>query len=183
MITTIFYILAGITLATALLTVISRNPIHSAIYMILCFFSIAGHYLMLGVEFLAIVHIIVYTGSVMVLMLFTLMLLNLSEKHEKHKATWSKLVAIISSCVMALVLFAAFLQSHEQKRISLDHSEEGFTSIKQLGQVLFNDYLVPFEFASILLLVAMIGVVMISKKENKPVALSSSTNSEEAQQD
>lgn len=163
----IFYILAAVTLGTALFTVVSRNPIHSAIYMILCFFSIAGHYLLLNAQFLAIVHVIVYTGSVMVLMLFTLMLLNLSDKHEKHKATLAKVAAVISSGVMALVLFASFLQAqHLQVGSQEETNGKDFQSVKVLGEVLFNDYLVPFEFASVLLLLAMIGVVMISKKDS-----------------
>ena len=163
MITVIFYILSAITLGTALLTVLSRNPIHSAIYMIICFFSIAGHYMLLNAQFLAVVHIIVYTGSVMILMLFTLMLLNLNEQHESHKAVIGKIAAVVSSCLMALVLLASLLKA----RPTLEYKETGvdFQSVKVLANVLFTDYLVPFEFASVLLLVAMIGAVLISKKD------------------
>lgn len=162
--TIIFYILSAVTLGTALMTVLSRNPIHSAVYMIVCFFSIAGHYLLLNAQFLAVVHIIVYTGSVMILLLFTLMLLNLSEKHERSKATISKIIAVTTSCIMALVLLAALLKAEPQLE---KYSENGvdFQSVKVLGRVLFTDYLVPFEFASVMLLLAMIGVVMISKKD------------------
>lgn len=85
MITIIFYILAAITLGSGLLTVLSKNPVHSAIYMIVCFFSIAGHFLMLNAQFLSVIHIIVYTGAIMVLLLFTLMLMNLNEQHEPAK--------------------------------------------------------------------------------------------------
>ncbi len=166
MITVIFYILSAITLGAALLTVLSRNPIHSAIYMIVCFFSIAGHYMLLNAQFLAVVHVIVYTGSVMILLLFTLMLLNLKEKHEPHKAIISKITAVLASCLMAFVLFAAFIKAHPQIE---EYKETGvdFQSVRVLGKVLFTDYLVPFEFASVLLLLAMIGVVMISKKDLK----------------
>lgn len=164
MMTITFYILSAITLGTAALTVLSRNPIHSAIYMIISFFSIAGHFLLLNAQFLAVVHIIVYTGSVMILMLFTLMLLNLNEKHEKHKAALSKIAAVASAGLVALVLLATFLKAQPQ---TLEYASSGadFQSVAVLGQVLFNDYLVPFEFASVLLLLAMIGAVMISKKE------------------
>ncbi|MFT4070500.1 MAG: NADH-quinone oxidoreductase subunit J [Dysgonamonadaceae bacterium] len=169
MITIIFYILSAITLGTAFLTVLSRNPIYSAVYMIICFFSLAGHYLLLNAQFLAVVHIIVYTGSVMILLLFTLMLLNLNEKHERHKATISKIAAVFASCVMALVLFAALIKAQPEMG-NLPESGADFQSVKVLGHVLFTDYLVPFEFASVLLLLAMIGVVMISKKDlNKDV--------------
>ncbi|OJU46992.1 MAG: NADH dehydrogenase, partial [Bacteroidales bacterium 45-6] len=112
MITVIFYILSAITLGAALLTVLSRNPIYSAIFMIICFFSIAGHYMLLSAQFLAVVHVVVYTGSVMILLLFTLMLLNLKEKHEPHKAIISKITAVLASCLMAFVLFATFMKAH-----------------------------------------------------------------------
>lgn len=166
MITVIFYILSAITLGTALLTVLSRNPIHSAMYMILCFFSIAGHYLLMNAQFLAVVHIIVYTGSVMILLLFTLMLLNLNKKHESMKGAFGKITAVLASGLMALVLLATFLKAQPTLE---QYQESGvdFQSVKVLGNVLFSDYLVPFEFASVLLLLAMIGVVMISKKDVK----------------
>ena len=77
----IFYILSAFTLSTAFLTIYSRNPIHSAIYLVLCFFSIAGHYLLFNAQFLAIVHIIVYSGAIMVLFLFTIMLMNLNKEY------------------------------------------------------------------------------------------------------
>ena len=160
----IFYILSAITLGTALFTVLSRNPIYSAIYMIICFFSIAGHYVLLNAQFLAVVHIIVYTGSVMILLLFTLMLMNLNESHERSKSVISKFTAVIAACIMALVLFAALVKSAP---IMDDHQPDNahFQSLKVLGNVLLTDYLLPFEFASVMLLMAMIGVVMISKKK------------------
>lgn len=166
MITVIFYILSAITLGAALLTVLGRNPIHSAIYLIVCFFSIAGHYMLLDAQFLAVVHIIVYTGSVMILLLFTIMLLNLREKHEPHKAIISKITAVVAACLVALVFLASLLKAQP---LIQSYKETGadFQSVKVLGQVLFTDYLVPFEFASVLLLLAMIGVVMISKKDVK----------------
>ena len=161
----IFYFLAAITLATAFLTIYSRNPIHSAIYLVICFFSIAGHYLLFNAQFLAIVHVIVYSGAIMVLFLFTIMLMNLNREDEVHKPRITRLGAIVVFCLMSLVLIAIFMNS---KPIvgEYDTTGEDFQSIKVLGKVLLNEYMVPFEFASILLLVAMIGTVLLSKKEN-----------------
>ncbi len=161
----IFYFLAAITLATAFLTIYSRNPIHSAIYLVICFFSIAGHYLLFNAQFLAIVHVIVYSGAIMVLFLFTIMLMNLNKEDEVHKPRITRLGAIAVFCLMSLVLIAIFMNS---KPIvgEYDITGEDFQSIKVLGKVLLNEYMVPFEFASILLLVAMIGTVLLSKKEN-----------------
>ena len=160
----LFCVLAAITLSTAFLTVFSRNPIHSAIYLVICFFSVAGHYLLLNAQFLAIVHIIVYSGAIMILFLFTIMLMNLNKENEVHKPRVTRLGAIVSFCLVCLILIAIFINS---KPIAGDYiaTGEDYQSIKVLGRILLNEYMVPFEFASILLLVAMIGTVLLSKKE------------------
>ena len=160
----IFYFLSALTLATAFLTIISKNPIHSAIYLIICFFSIAGHYLLFNAQFLAIVHIIVYSGAIMVLFLFTIMLMNLNEEGEPHKKIAAKIAAAISFGLVCFVMLAVFIKAMP---IIDTYNQSGtdFQSIKILGKVLLNEYMVPFEFASILLLVAMIGTVLLSKKE------------------
>ena len=160
----LFCVLSAITLSTAFLTVFSRNPIHSAIYLVICFFSIAGHYLLLNAQFLAIVHVIVYSGAIMILFLFTIMLMNLNKENEVHKPRITRLVAIVSFCLICLVLIAIFINS---KPIVGEYiaTGEDYQSIKVLGRILLNEYMVPFEFASILLLVAMIGTVLLSKKE------------------
>ena len=160
----IFCVLAAITLATAFLTIFSRNPIHSAIYLVICFFSIAGHYLLLNSQFLAIVHVIVYSGAIMILFLFTIMLMNLNEQKEVHKPRITRLGAIVSFCLICLVLIAIFINS---KPIVGEYTATGedYQSINVLGKILLNEYMVPFEFVSILLIVAMIGAVLLSKKE------------------
>jgi len=162
----IFYILAAITLGTGLLTVLSKNPVHSAVYMIICFFSISGHFLMLNALFLAVINVIVYAGSIMVLLLFTLMLMNLSEQHEPKKKVISQIAATMSACLMGIVLLAALLKSAP---VIETYKAEGidYQSVNIIGQVLMEEYFIPFEFASILLITAMIGAVLISKKKEK----------------
>ncbi len=166
MITIVFYILAAITLGTGLLTVLSKNPIHSAVYMIICFFSISGHFLLLNALFLSVINIVVYAGAIMVLLLFTLMLMNLSEQHEPKKKIISRVAATVSACLMALVILATLVKSTP---IIETYKAEGldYQSVNVIGKVLLDEYLVPFEFAAVLLLVAMIGAVLISKKEKK----------------
>lgn len=162
----IFCILSAITLATAFLTIFTKNPIHSAIYLVLCFFSVAGHYLLFNAQFLAVVHIIVYSGAIMILFLFTVMLMNLNKEDEVHKPRVTRLAAGIIFIVTCLVLLAIFIQT---KPIvgRYDVTGEDYQSIKKLGQVLLdeNQFMLPFEFASVLLLVAMIGAVLLSKRE------------------
>lgn len=160
----IFYFLSAITLATAFLTIISKNPIHSAIYLVICFFSVAGHYLLFNAQFLAIVHIIVYSGAIMVLFLFTIMLMNLNKEDEPHKKIATKLAAVVSFALVCFVMLAVFIKAMP-KMETYRTTGQDFQSIKVLGKVLLNEYMVPFEFASILLLVAMMGVVLLSKKE------------------
>jgi NADH-quinone oxidoreductase subunit J len=160
----IFYILSAITLSTAFLTIYTRRPIHSAIYLVLCFFSIAGHYLLFNAQFLAMVHIIVYSGAIMILFLFTIMLMNLNNEDEVHKPRITRLGAIVVFIVTTAILITIFINS---KTIMGDYDVTGedYQSINVLGKVLLNEYMVPFEFASILLLVAMMGTVLLSKKE------------------
>lgn len=160
----IFCVLSAVTLATAFLTIFSKNPIHSAIYLVICFFTIAGHYLLLNSQFLAIVHIIVYSGAIMILFIFTIMLMNLNEERDVHRPRITRVGAIVSFCLICLVLIAIFINS---KPIVGEYvaTGEDYQSIKVLGKILLNEYMVPFEFASILLLVAMIGTVLLSKKE------------------
>ena len=160
----VFFVLAAITLSTAFLTIYSKNPIHSAIYLVICFFSIAGHYLLLNSEFLAIVHIIVYSGAIMILFLFTIMLMNLNREDEVHKPRITRVRAIIIFIIMCIVLMIIFINSTPIADVPEPLGED-YQSIKVLGKVLLNEYMVPFEFASVLLLVAMIGTVLLSKKE------------------
>jgi NADH-quinone oxidoreductase subunit J len=160
---TIFYILAAFTLATGFMTVVSKNPIHSAIYLVLCFFSVAGHYLMFNAQFLSLVHIIVYAGAIMVLILFTIMLMNLNKENEPNKNLLSKISAAIAFGLLGFVMLATFIKTMPIID-TYKQSGQDYQSIKVLGKVLLNEYMVPFEFASVLLLVAMIGAVLLSKK-------------------
>lgn len=166
MMTIIFYILAALTLGTGIMTVVSKNPIHSAVYMIICFFTISGHFLLLNALFLSVVNIVVYAGAIMVLLLFTLMLMNLSEQHEPKKKLLTRVAATISACLTALVILAAILTANP---VMESYKAEGvdYQSIQVIGKVLLDEYLVPFEFASILLITAMIGAVLISKRDKK----------------
>jgi NADH-quinone oxidoreductase subunit J len=160
----IFCLLSAVTLSTAFLSVFSRTPIHSALYLVICFFSIAGHYLLLNAQFLAIVHVIVYSGAIMILFLFTIMLMNLNDKGEIHNPRIKRWAAILAFCLVCLVLIYLFINS--KPIVEYSSVANDYQSIKVLGYVLLNEYMVPFEFASVLLMVAMIGVVLLSKKEN-----------------
>jgi len=161
----LFGILSFMAIMFALMVVFTRNPIHSVLYLVLTFFCVAGHYLLLNAQFLAVVHIAVYAGAIMVLFLFVLMLLNLSEDTEPQKTMFAKLIAGVIGGLLLLVLVGA-LKGTEQLEISkYGHSDVGL--MKNLGRVLFKEFLFPFEIVSILLLAALVGVIMLGKKESK----------------
>lgn len=150
------------------MTVLSKNPVHSVIYLIGCFFAIAGHYLLLSAQFLAIVHIIVYAGAIMVLFLSTLMLMNLNEETEQHKPALAKISAMVASGLLMLVLVAV-LRKADSLPVPLTQ-DVSIGSIQNLGKVLLDEYIFPFEFASILFLSAMIGAVLLTKKDKAQTA-------------
>jgi NADH-quinone oxidoreductase subunit J len=161
----IFSVLSIITLTTAFLAIYSKKPMHNAIYLVLCFASISGHYLLLNAQFLALMNLIVYIGAIMILILFTIMLMNLNNEDEVHKPRVTRLGAIVLFFIMCVVLIAIFMNSKPIADGSYELTGEDYQSINVLGKLLLNEYMLPFEFASVLLLVAMIGAVLLSKKE------------------
>ena len=159
----LFLILSALTVISALTVVFSKNPMYSVLSLIVCFFTIAGHYVLLNAQFLAIVHIIVYAGAIMVLFLFVVMLLNLNSETEPHKSGKLKVAAAISAGLLFIVLIAG-MRATELGAFSLPaKSDLGF--VQRVGQKLFTDYLLPFEISSVLFLSAMIGSVVLAKKE------------------
>lgn len=164
MIEILFYILSALTLGSAFMTVISKNPIHSAIWLVVSFFSIAGHYALFNSQFLAMVHIIVYSGAIMILMLFTIMLMNLNISNEISKPMITKIIAVVCFGLVGLVLISSLAQTAPVVDAYAATSKD-YQSIEVLGKILLNEFTVPFEMAAILLLMAMIGAVLISKKD------------------
>jgi NADH-quinone oxidoreductase subunit J len=163
----VFVGLAFLTILGALYVVLSKNPIHSVIALILTFFSISAHYVVLNAQFLAVVNLIVYAGAIMVLFLFVLMLLNLSKDSEPVKPMAWSIVAAISAGLLLLVLVSAL---HESSELIAPFPNEGAGLVKNLGKLLFTKYLVPFELTGILFLAAMVGAVLLGKRDkaNEP---------------
>lgn len=161
----LFWALTATALFSALMVITSKNPVYSVLWLIVTFFTISGHYLLLNAQFLAIVNIIVYAGAIMVLFLFVIMLMNLSKDTEPQKNKWLKLAGAVAGGCLLLVLVAALRQT-ETRMTEMGTGTIGL--IQNLGKVLFTEYVVPFEIASILFLSAMIGAVVIGKKEPKP---------------
>ena len=159
----LFYFLSFVAIFSALLVVFSKNPVHSVLYLIITFFSIAGHYFLLNAQFLAAVHIIVYAGAIMVLFLYVIMMLNLNKETEPHKSTMSKFAAIIAGGLMMLSLVAVLKGAEVNQMKASVNNNIGLT--QNLGKVLFNEYILPFEVSAILFLAAMVGAVYLGKKQ------------------
>ena len=158
----LFWVLSITALFSAIMVVSSKNPVYSVLWLIITFFAISGHYVLLNAQFLAIVNIIVYAGAIMVLFLFVIMLMNLDKDTEPQKNKWLKLAGAVAGGCLLLVMVAA-LRHTETHMTELAKGDIGL--IQNLGNVLFKDYVLPFEISSILFLSAMVGAVVIGKKE------------------
>lgn len=161
----VFLILGVASVIFSLLMVFTKNPVHSVIYLILTFFAIAGQYVLLNAQFLAVVHIIVYAGAIMVLFLFVLMLLNLNMAAEPTQSGRWKLGAAIAAGLLLVTLVGA-LKGGIQLSNSVEHNPR-VGLVQNLGRVLFTDFVVPFEIAGILFLAAMVGAVFVGKRDTK----------------
>ena len=160
----LFWVLSVMALFSALMVITSKNPVHSVIWLILVFFAISGHYLLLNAQFLAIVNIIVYAGAIMVLFLYVLMLMDLKKETEPQKNRWLKVAGAVAGGSLLLVLVATLKKADIGKEIAETRMGD-IGLIENLGKILFTDFVVPFEISSILFLSAMVGAVMIGKKE------------------
>ena len=159
-----FYLLAVIGVVSALITVTARNPVYSILCLVICFFSISGHYVLMDAQFLALVNIIVYAGAIIVLFLFVVMMMNLNELPEVTKGFAWKFVAAIGAGCLLLVLIASLRVTNE---LVQSQSVENIGLIETLGHVLLGKFLVPFIMTSILLNSAMVGAVLLTKKDKK----------------
>ena len=160
----LWWFLSILAIVSAILVVISKNPVHSVLWLIAVFVAISGHYILLNAQFLAIVNLIVYAGAIMVLFLFVMMLMNLNTDSEPQKNRWLKIAGVITGGSLLLVLVAA-LKRADYKQMAGADTTGGIGLIHNLGMALFHDYVIPFEISSVLFLSAMVGVVVIGKKD------------------
>jgi len=163
----IFYFVAFLSIFFALMTIFTKNPVHSVLYLVITFFTFTVHYILLNAQFLAVVNFIVYMGAIMVLFLFVLMLLNLNKDTEPMKSTLVKIMGTVAGMCLVVTFLGAFRVIEVNNELIAPHENIGL--VKNLGQVLFKDFLLPFELSSILLLTAMVGAVLLAKKDTNKV--------------
>src|SRR5438552_1982805 len=164
----IFLILSVISIASALNILIQRHPIYSALSLILTFMSLAGIYLQMHAEFIAVMQIVVYTGAIMVLFVFVIMLLNVkAEERVPHKPLVMKYLGIPLTLLLVTALGLNIFQSFSGQTIQVSGAAtSGLTGNTQsIGKLLYTQYALPFEITSILLLVAIVGAILMAKKE------------------
>lgn len=160
----LFWFLSVVAIFSALMVITNKNPVYSVLWLIATFFAISGHYILLNAQFLAIVNIIVYAGAIMVLFLFVIMLMNLNKETEPQKNRWLKMAGAVAGGCLLLVLVAALKDAGLKKEQAMIVGGD-IGLIKNLGKELFTTYVVPFEISSVLFLSAMVGAVVIGKKE------------------
>jgi NADH-quinone oxidoreductase subunit J len=161
-ITLLFILLSAMAVGSAVMMLLSKNPVKSILWLIMVFFAISGHYILLNAQFLAVVNIIVYAGAIMVLFLFVVMLMNLNSETEPAKNYRLHIIGIISGGSLLLILISALMKNDQHQLVQMKIGDQGL--ISNLGKVLFTNYVLPFEIASVLFLSAMIGAVIIGKK-------------------
>lgn len=165
----LFLTLSLIAIATAVGMLLSRNAIYSALFLVLNFITVAVFYLLLGAPFIAMAQITVYAGAIMVLFLFVIMLLGAESLPKTDVLPWQKPLAGILS--IALVVEATFLFITRARPagdvIAPAETANMMDSLREMGMMLFNQYLLPFEVTSVLLLVAMVGAIVLTRKERR----------------
>ncbi len=164
----IFYFIAFLSILFAVLVISAKNPVHSILYLVLTFFTFTIQYILLNAQFLAIVNFIVYMGAILVLFLYTLMLINLNKDSEPMKTNLVKIAAVLGGGCLLVVLVGALKVLGISQPVILKNPDLGL--VKNLGKVLFNEFLLPFEVSSLLLLSAMVGAVLLATKDKKTTA-------------
>jgi NADH-quinone oxidoreductase subunit J len=165
----IFYFFSGVLLIAALRVITARNPVHAALYLVLAFFTAAGIWMLLRAEFLAIVLVLVYVGAVMVLFLFVVMMLDIN-LDRLREGFWSYLplgaaVGVLMVIEMVLVLGGKYFGAERLPNPA--DPGAGYSNTKELGLILYTDYVYPFELAAVILLVAIVAAIALTLRRRK----------------
>jgi NADH-quinone oxidoreductase subunit J len=164
-----FYGISAFILGFAVLVVSTRNTVHAVLYLVLNFLAVAALYVLLTAQFLAVIQILVYAGGIVVLYLFVVMLVNLKRPPEDHSAPQRRgwlgvgLAGLVLAQLGAILIWGGTGVPADPQ--TMQNSDLAINNVERIGMLLYTDYLVPFEVASMLLLVAMIGAIILAKRE------------------
>lgn len=165
--TVVFFLFAAVAIISSIMMLTSRRTIHAALFLVLNFATVAVLYLLLSAPFIAMVQITVYTGAIMVLFLFVIMLLGVDDVEATPSLPMQAPIAIVLAVVLALLLGYAIVSSYQASAAQAGLVPPAFGGPVSIGTVLFSRYLVPFEVTSIVLLVAMVGAIVLARSGYK----------------
>ncbi len=162
----IFYLFSALSVVGSVLVVSNKNPAMSAISLVLTLFSTAALFILLNAQFVAVIQVLIYAGAIIVLFIFTLMLLNLHEDQLRFDTQYAraKLLVLVLLILLGSVLAYFFFKAVPLQTVLSEAPQKGFGTVEGVATVLFRDYLLPFELTSILIVVAILGVVSIAKR-------------------
>ena len=161
----LFFVFGAVAVAAALLMIFVRQPIHSALCLVLVMISLAALYLLQGAEFIAAVQVIVYAGAIMVLFVFVIMLLNAGNEERTNFSKMAKYIGLPLSILMTAGI-AIWVGRAGSVLASPQHAPDTAEPTRELSQLLFHTYLFPFEATSILVLIAIIGALVLAKRDS-----------------
>ena len=169
--TLVFYLFAAVLIASAFMVVASRNPVHSVLFLVLCFFNAAGLFVLLGAEFIAFILVIVYVGAVAVLFLFVVMMMDIDFAALRGKAAGYLPLALGLGAVLlgefGLMIWTWHADPLAFTAVVPPETAQAVDNTRAIGRVLYTDYFYPFQIAGLILLVAMIGAIVLTLRDRK----------------
>jgi NADH-quinone oxidoreductase subunit J len=173
--TLVFYLLSGLAILASALVIGQRNPMYSVLLLVASFGALSGLYIQLDAPFVAVAQIIIYAGAVMVLFLFVVMLLNAPQEdaaawdrtHPFRQSTLARFGALLAVLLVVQLMWALLTASGIGAPVGSGAGDEAISSVRALGRTLFTDYVFAFEATSILILVAMVGAVVLARREGE----------------
>lgn len=160
-----FLLFAAVSVITALTVVLARNPVHSALALMACFLQVSAIFVLLEAPLLAVIQIFVYVGAIMVLFLFVIMMIDVREAVSQRFLPGGNLPALVLLVLLGVEMLVLVLWS-DRFSVTEPVAMGGGDEVRQLSTALFADYLLPFETASVILLAALVGAIMLARKEH-----------------
>lgn len=167
-----FYVLSAILVASALMVILARNPVHSVLFLILCFVNAAGLFLLAGAEFLAMILLIVYVGAVAVLFLFVVMMLDVDfAQFKQGLLRYLPLGAVVGVILLVelLTVVGGYVIDPEIMKMPIAPASADITNAESLGRVLYTQFILYFQLSGIILLVAMVGAIVLTLRHKKNI--------------
>ncbi len=165
----VFYIFAVIPIASAVMVIVSRNPVRAVLFLVLCFVASAVLWMMLQAEFLSLVLIFVYVGAVMTLFLFVVMMLNVDLSNIKEKFIHYLPLGIIAMGLLVAIMIYSIMPKHTNlMNLTLHRFGPNYNNTKEMGTLLYTNYIFPFEIAGLILLVAIVAAITLAFYGRKP---------------